>query len=236
MLTSTLARWTLDTLFPRYCVGCGASDFAICDKCRELVIEVKQQQCIKCRVISKMGATCSKCRPDVSIKQTLVALQFGDGPVREALHWLKYHGRRDVLEALLPYLINNSDVDNILSRLSDVDTLIIPVPLHRHRRWWRGFNQSLIISQALSRQYHLTISTTLKRRDFKHTQSGLHRAERTQNVGQAFAVINADVIKGKTIILVDDIVTTGATLTACADVLKKSGAKTVIAVVLAQAQ
>lgn len=236
MIPSAIAHWTIDTLFPRYCVGCGASDWAICHNCRELVIEVKQQQCIKCRAISKMGVTCPKCRPTVPIKQTVVALQFGDGPVREALHWLKYHGRRDVMDTLMPYLISNADVDKTLSSLPNRNVIITPVPLSRRRQWWRGFNQSTLISQALVRQYQLPMLDVLKRQSFYHTQAGLHRRERAQNVRQAFGLKNPDSIKGKTIVLVDDIVTTGATLIACADVLKKSGAKTIIAVVLAQAQ
>lgn len=236
MFPATLVHWTIDTIFPRYCVGCGASDWAICDNCRQLVIEIKQQQCIKCRAISKMGATCPKCRPTVPIKQTIVALQFGDGPVREAMHWLKYHGRRDVLSALLPFLIDNVGVATVLRGLSKSDAIIVPVPLHRHRLWWRGFNQSALIARALKSQYQLPMLDVLIRRSFRHTQSGLHRAERAQNVGQAFVVQKPDSIKGKTVILVDDIVTTGATLIACADVLKKAGAKFIIAVVLAQAQ
>ena len=236
MLPSLITHWTLDTLFPRYCVGCGASDAAICADCRRLVIEVKQQQCIKCRAISKMGATCPKCRPTAPIKQTIVALQFGDGPVREALHWLKYHGRRDVMEALMPHLNNNADVATVLRHLPKSDAIIVPVPLHRRRQWWRGFNQSATISQALSRKYNIETTNLLSRHAFEHTQSGLHRDERARNVGQVFVAQKPSLIKDKTIVLVDDIVTTGATLIACAEVLKKAGAKSIIAIVLTQAQ
>lgn len=184
-----------------------------------------------------LGRTCPKCRSKTALYQVLSAVHFSDGPVREALHWIKYHGRGELLQQFAGYVNEHAQIQAVLSENAlNPNLLIVPVPLHRRRQFWRGFNQSELIATAIAKKYHRHITkSALRRRLFSHSQIGLPKLRRAENVHDAFDVSDGGLVKGKTVILVDDIVTTGATLSACAYVLKKAGAKRVIAIVLARA-
>lgn len=113
---------------------------------------------------------------------------------------------------------------------------IIPIPLSSERLHERGFNQSLLLAKALSRlhpQANLLVNTLIKTHDTRKQALIQDRNERQKNVIGCFSVINAPIIKGSTILLVDDVVTTGATLAEARKVLLEAGAKDVLAVTLA---
>jgi ComF family protein len=117
--------------------------------------------------------------------------------------------------------------------------IIIPVPLHPRRKRARGFNQSLLLAQAVSKNlesyFSIPVWTTLKRVRFtKPQQKAKNRDERLFHMHNAFSLEAGADVKGKVIWLIDDVATTNGTLTACASVLKKSGAKKVYGVVLAR--
>jgi ComF family protein len=120
----------------------------------------------------------------------------------------------------------------------DVDltdySLIIPVPLHIKRLRQRGFNQSLILAQALSKKWQIPVNfSLLKRHKFTETQTGMDKTERKQNIKGAFEVRDKENI-GKNIIIVDDVYTTGATVNECAKILIKAGAQKVTVLTLAR--
>ena len=113
--------------------------------------------------------------------------------------------------------------------------LMMPVPLHPKRLRERGFNQSLLLARHMANELGTELEfLTLRRvRDTK-PQTGLHRDERRKNVRRAFELADRDVVKGRSIILVDDVATTGSTLNECARVLKRSGSGEVFCLVLAR--
>jgi ComF family protein len=113
--------------------------------------------------------------------------------------------------------------------------LMIPVPLHIKRLRERGFNQSLILAQAMGKKHHLPVNfSLLKRHKFTLTQTGFNRREREQNIKGAFAVSNPEAIQNENIILIDDVYTTGATMNECARELMKAGARKVAVLTLAR--
>ncbi|NJD03310.1 MAG: ComF family protein, partial [Ruminiclostridium sp.] len=115
--------------------------------------------------------------------------------------------------------------------------MIISVPLHRNREIKRGYNQALLISKALGRETGIReCSKLLVRTRDTGAQSLLDRESRLVNVKDAFRITNAELIKGKNILLIDDILTTGTTVNECARTLKKAGANTVTAAVIASGQ
>ena len=114
--------------------------------------------------------------------------------------------------------------------------MLIPVPLHSRRQRERGFNQSLEIARALGRVWKLQVAPkALRRIRFTAPQVRLGAEERANNVAGAFAVRSAVIVQGRTIILADDVITTGSTIHACAKALKEAGARAVMAVSLAKA-
>ena len=114
------------------------------------------------------------------------------------------------------------------------NTVIVPVPLHRNRLNLRGFNQSELLARYLSKRLDLPGCDALVRRLNTMNQVGLQREKRLSNLDGAFDCSDKEYILGKNIILVDDVVTTGATLNECAKVLKQFGAKKIVGVVLAR--
>jgi ComF family protein len=110
----------------------------------------------------------------------------------------------------------------------------VPVPLHWRRRLARGFNQSALLAQAASRRYGLRVLHAVRRRRATSAQAGLSNAERRANVAGAFRVRRRRVVAGRRILLVDDVMTTGATASACAAALKRAGAGYVALLALAR--
>ena len=104
-------------------------------------------------------------------------------------------------------------------------TLVVPVPLHRWRLWTRGFNQSGLVARKLGRQWELETDCTVLRR-IRRTQplKGLKHTQRRKAVSGAFRANNPDQVKGRTIILIDDVLTSGSTAEACAKALRRAGA------------
>jgi ComF family protein len=152
-----------------------------------------------------------------------------EGSLRRLIHLLKYDRMRPLAKPLAAMMAT------VLASLPAPD-LVVPVPLYRVRRWRRGFNQALALSEELGRQSGIRCEPRILRRiRATQPQAGLSYAERRRNVANAFVVREPDRVEGKTILVIDDEKTTGATLDACARALKKAGAQSVLALTAARA-
>jgi len=163
------------------------------------------------------------------------ALSFGEyeGGLRGLIHLLKYERIAPVAAPLGGMLARS-----IAELLSGTAPLIVPVPLHKSRRHARGFNQSELIARAavrsLPQRLEVLEGALIRQRD-TISQVGLSREERIQNVRDAFRVAQPSRVKGRDILLVDDVMTTGTTLSECARLLKEAGAERVWAATVARA-
>ncbi len=175
---------------------------------------------------------CKECRKKkVYYDSGYSACKF-DSPVRELIHLFKY-GKRRYLASFLGGLI----LEHVRER-ADVSRCdaIAPVPLHWWRHWRRGFNQSAELSRYLSKRLRIPlIKRNLTRVRHTRPQVGLSPDERNDNIKNAFKVRKPAKIAGKKILLLDDVITSGATLNECARVLKKAGAASVTILTLAHA-
>ena len=161
-----------------------------------------------------------------------VARSFGvyEGDLRRLVHLLKYDGMRPLAKALA------AKMASVVPRVGAVE-LVVPVPLHRSRRWSREFNQAELLARELSRLAGIPCRPGgLRRVRSTSPQAGLSHRQRRENVRGAFAATDAACIKGRRVLLVDDVMTTGATLDACARVLKVAGARYVGSLTLARAK
>ena len=105
------------------------------------------------------------------------------------------------------------------------DTVLMPIPLHRWRLWGRGFNQSGLVAQELGRRWGLAVdSGSLARVKRTRPLKGLNHIQRRKAVAGAFKVLRPDVIRGRTVVLIDDVLTSGSTAEACARILRRAGA------------
>ncbi len=195
----------LDFFFPKKCVGCGKFGDYICKDCLVAIWEPEPG-------------------PVPAGLDGLTCLWAYDGLVKKIIKNAKYNGRFDALR----FLIQNAkyEVKN--------DLLIVPVPLHKNRLRERGFNQSLIIAKTVSEIWHLELNDCLIRvKDTGH-QTLRNRNERLMAPKNAFVVSTKIQDLPSRILLVDDVMTTGATLSECARTLKKAGVKKVWGLVLAR--
>ena len=185
------------------------------------------------RVLDPPRAMCPACRrrPPGAVELTKCAGEY-DGSLRAILHAFKYDGRR-TLASPLGQLLRGAAGDLLYGA-----SCAVPVPLHPWRRMHRGFNQAADLAAALP----LPVVHALSRRRLTSPQTGLAAAARRRNVRGAFRLspflrrtLIQSMIDGRIVVLVDDVRTTGATLDACAHVLRDAGAKEVRALTVARA-
>jgi ComF family protein len=151
-----------------------------------------------------------------------------EGNLRKLIHVFKYGGVTP-LAPELGRLLNGA-----LPREEQFD-VIVPMPLHWRKRLQRGFNQSELLANFLSKRTGIPVLGALKRRKRTDPQAGLTRAQRRTNVAGAFEVRGRDKVEGRHVLLIDDVLTTGATASACSAVLKRAGARRVTVLTLARA-
>lgn len=228
LASQRLLRPALDLVFPPHCVACGAIGSWFCRDCHDQIEVQAPPLCQRCGRPIGRGALCARCRHHPPPVDSLRSVAPHKYPLSKAIHALKYEGVR-VLAAPLGALMAAYAMDLRL----DVD-LLVPVPLHRARERERGYNQSRLLACEMSSRLGWPVVEAVSRLRDTPAQVGLSRAERLANVRGAFAVTDA-AVTGQRVLMVDDVCTTGATLGACAESLRRAGARTVAALTLARA-
>jgi len=224
-----LAQALLDVLFPPRCVACGKQGAFLCPGCREAMPRALPPRCPLCWQPERRGEACGRCartRPAFAGARSLYLFQ---GPVREAVHALKYNHlsalARPMGELIAAYLKTEE---------LPVD-LVVPVPLFGRRRRVRGYNQSALLARELARLDGLPLAERglSRRRDTPPQARSVDAEARRRNVAGAFAA-NGRRVEGRRVLLIDDVMTTGATLDACAQALREGGAASVWALTFAR--
>lgn len=219
----------IDLALPPRCPGCGTiveADHRFCAPCWDSLLFLGPPWCAACNLPFDFdrgeGTRCGACLADPpSHDGVRAAVAYGNVARRLALK-LKYGGRLAAAETMARAM---------LRVMPDDADLLVPVPLHRWRLWSRGFNQAVLIARALSKRSAVPVESDLLRRVRATPKlQGLGRRARGKAVAGAFGLApGADArLKGRTVLLVDDVYTSGATGEACARLLKRGGAARVI--------
>jgi ComF family protein len=194
--------------------------------------------CVGCEARTALGAPlCPSCRQTIvrpgacSLAGVpVVAAVIYRPPIQDALRRLKYEGRPDLARPLAWLLAE------AMGGLSDTDALLAPVPVHRRRLAERGYNQAALLSGALARLGPWqSVPRVLARQRWSGAQVGRGRAERLENVKADFVVRQPRRVEGRTVIVVDDVVTTGATAYSCLLALRAAGAQVAAIAAVARA-
>lgn len=222
----------LDILFPSACISCDANlsrGMLLCARCESVIPRHSAFVCSVC--LSRLPDGKLHCHKNGF--PLAAATDYREDVVRELILALKFKSARSAVEPLARILARHMRDLGIPSS----DTLLVPLPLSRERDRERGFNQAELIAQLVGTELGIPLASNVLRRG-RNTkpQSDIrdHR-ERRENVRGAFSLVDASLIHGRTVILVDDVRTSGATLTEAAEELKSASPKRIIGAVVARA-
>lgn len=210
-LALRIKKFILDILFPVECLGCQEEGEWLCERCfKSIPLEVRfiEKECLD---------------------HVLVCASYKNELLKRAIHTFKYDYVSELSETLGKMLVK------ILRKVSlPSEFLLVPVPLHKKRVKERGFNQAELLAMEITKGFGAPVVNALCRKRHTFPQVKLDEKERQKNVQGAFGCLEHSKIKNQNVILVDDVLTTGATMVECAKILKESGAKEVWGLVLAK--
>jgi len=223
-----LKRVALDLLFPPYCIGCGREGNYICDRCNQEMPFIAPPICAICGRPLLPDNQCPGCIGEQTDIDGIRAPFLFHGIIRRAVHEFKYNNLRALAPSLAAFL------HEYLAANPLPGDVLVPVPIHRKRLRERGYNQSSLVAHELGRRCGLpVINDCLIRQSYISSQAKSASAiVRLENVTGAFTCIDGR-LKGKKVILIDDVSTSGATMNACAGAMKSAGAATVWGLALA---
>ena len=223
-----------DTIFPKKCIACRKEGSYICDNCFAYIDLTKKQQCPKCKNDSHQGSYCSSCQSR-SLDGLFVMADFDDPILSQAIHCFKYNFISDLGSALAEIYKTNDELGQFVNSYKK-NIAVAAVPLHKKRELHRGFNQSEILAERFAHMNNLVHIPKLITR-IRNTVSQVEigdASSRKLNVKDAFNIDNFNLVKGKRVIIVDDVYTTGATLTECSRALKQGKPEGINGLVLAR--
>ncbi len=226
-LAARLAQDMLFFVYPQGCAGCSRpspseESEAFCPDCVKILDLIRAPYCPGCGIPLETPHPhlCGDCLGGTHYFDRARATGLYRGLVREVLHRFKYGGQTFLVRPLAQMLTASGKE---LTRLHNVD-LIVPVPLHPRRLRQRGFNQSALLARRLGSTLGISVDySNLKRFRWTEPQTGLSHRQRAANVKGAFKLTRPEKMRGKVILLLDDVLTTGETVNQCTRVLQKDG-------------
>jgi ComF family protein len=248
MLFEYIKNFLLDLAFPKRCLSCGIEGSFVCYDCLGKINFLQNQQCPKCRRPNMTGEFCGpRCKDGFYFDRMIVCCEYRKNSlIQKLISTFKYRfvSGCDVFlaEILRTQFFYLSQFTEFLNQ-----SVFIPVPIHKKRLLYRGFNQSRVLSEKLLKilkndpefENHfenLEFSDCLFRRQYSHEQATLKRNERLNNLVSTISLDEkfSEKIKNKSCIVIDDVATTCSTLNECSKILKLGGARYVCGLVLAR--
>lgn len=235
-ILSSIARSLMDFAYPVSCLGCESAsrEHPLCLSCEgQMLRSAALPACIACgKCLAHEGAGCQSClgkgHPHI---ERIARLGPYEGALRKLILAVKFEERWN----LMPYLARQLATVSLVADLVNDAELAVPIPLHRWRLLQRGYNQAeLLTRELLVGREEPAISGSLRRRRWTSKQSRQSSATaRARNLRDAFTVHRAEEVAGKRVLLVDDVLTSGATAVEAARTLRRAGARSVDLLVLA---
>lgn len=222
----------VNLLFPTLCLGCkqslGVHERVLCSTCRINLPETNQhQEPYDQNILNKFAG-----KVPVHFLASYMRFTKG-GIVQNLIHSFKYKGQKEAAKVVANWYGCQLKLES--KQLQEID-VILGVPLHKSRFHQRGYNQADWIAEGLGEALNLpNLTDVLIRKKFNESQTHKNRLERWANVNTVFAVVKPDLVRNKNVLIVDDVLTTGATIEACAVELVEAGCKSISVLTLAVA-
>ncbi|OGE73741.1 MAG: hypothetical protein A3I07_03370 [Candidatus Doudnabacteria bacterium RIFCSPLOWO2_02_FULL_42_9] len=214
----------VDLVFPVSCIVCGKDGSYLCEESKNKLTRLEFQQCLVCQQPAPFGKTHPQCVTRNSVDGALSALTHKNKHVHKVIEVFKYNfvsSLANPLSELIVKTINKQGLEGYFE-----DFIVVPIPLHRRRHNWRGFNQALLLAETLASKLGLKIDNRMVvRSKFTKPQVKLKADERKRNIENAFSLIGD--VTNKKILLVDDVITSGSTANELAKLLKRAHASEV---------
>jgi len=231
--------YALDFVYPRRCLSCGEDMHDrrtdhLCSACWASVEPLGKHKCPRCA--APMGPhtdldNCRACHGQTLYFKGATAFGMYRSALRELVHCFKYRKHSFLAKPLGDLLARRIEAEPFANDLE----VVVPVPIHWRRRFVRGFNQSELLAKRVARYLLLPAAPRAMRRTRLTTpQAFLGSSQRKRNLAGAFDVPKPKIVEGKTVLLIDDVMTTCSTTAECAKVLKAAGAKAVYAATVAR--
>lgn len=224
---SEIAKGFVNLVYPLACAGCGReldalNKTSVCGSCLGSIRRIPEPRCVKCgRPVDRTGLKCRECKKTrFRFKRAFSACVY-DGAVKELIHQFKYAPRPSLAGLLSGLMIDFLNENR--GCMDGIDVLTF-VPLERRRLISRGFNQSQALAIKISEEFCLPLADTLEKTAVTRNQNELSREERLDNLKGAFRAKERIGVGGLKILLIDDVMTTGATLDECSKALLEKGA------------
>ena len=205
-------------MFPSFCVGCKKEGSFLCDECKEKIEILK---------------TPSHFPEKSKVEKFYCATEYRQETIEKLISSFKYKFIKDIKNELGDLVISHLELTGFVKNENQV---LLPVPLHKKRLHWRGFNQSEALAENIGNYFNIPVVTNvlLRTKYTEHQTLRQNRKERVRNIRGAFSCKNSKVIENKEVILIDDVVTSGTTLKECAKELSKYDIKKIFAIVVAK--
>ncbi len=219
----------LDWIYPPVCAGCGAPGDRLCLDCQAKIDFITGNRCHICgRRVWGLMKVCETCQTKPPAYDAMRNLANYGGVVRECIHAIKYQNNQNLCDLFSDWLAK------IVRDEGWQLDLVMPVPLSAQRKAQRGYNQSARIARPLARHLEIRYHPYgLKRIRDTRSQVGLSATERHHNVAGAFQGV-PEIVSGKSVLLIDDVMTTGSTMEACTQALVEAGTQAVYCLTIAR--
>lgn len=229
----------LDVLFPKRCIQCGRLGSYICPTCIALCSFIDTSVCAGCQRPSIDGKTHPACRTQYSIDGIYSSVAY-KGIVKKLVYTFKYPPYLSSLNDCITELFYEGLIQNeYVYTLLAVPTVFVPIPIHANRLRSRGYNQAEFLANGLAKRMGIPVYDMLVRTKDTKTQVGLHKNERKENISRAFVLQEKYFQIARQcpqVFLIDDVATSGATLSESAGVLKRSGVASVWGITFAHGE